>query len=74
MRVTIDRNIRYLDQRLSVFPSRAAVGEETDHLVVEFKFPFTERSRIRGELGGFPLRSSRSSKYVNGVKLILGNL
>lgn len=73
IRMTIDHNIRFVDQRLSVKPSRTFVGTETDHQIIEFKFPFDKLDTIRDELDKFPLRPSRSSKYVNGLKLILGN-
>lgn len=73
IRATIDRNVRFIDQRRDSSPSRSLFGQEIEHTIVEFKFAVANRDDARAALGSFPFRASRSSKYVNGVKLLLGN-
>jgi hypothetical protein len=70
LRVTLDTNQTVYDQRNGVTPQFGQRGNISDVLIVEFKFARDARDYVSGILGKFPIRSSRSSKYMTAVKAI----
>jgi hypothetical protein len=70
IRATIDTDQRVWDQRFARKPNtqRAAVLENT--VVVEFKFPRSERARASRMIQDFPLRVGRHSKFMNGMRAV----
>lgn len=72
-RITVDRSLEYyqVGSRNSTF-----LNHQTDHtsLIVELKYS-NQMDLEAGSIGSFfPFRMSKSSKYVNGVSLLWGDV
>jgi SPX domain protein involved in polyphosphate accumulation len=71
LRVTVDKNIKVFDQRNTTRPKFSPKINLPEYLVVEFKYHHDDFQSVDGIIRDFPLRPSRSSKYVTGVKAIV---
>ena len=72
IRVTIDDKQAVWDQRFKPYPNFIHRANLPQTLVVEFKFSRNNRDLASRILQGFPIRVSRHSKYINGVRAISG--
>lgn len=72
VRVTIDTNQAVWDQRSQASPNLDREANMPRTLVVEVKFSREERKLAENMLQGLPIRVSRHSKYINGVRAITG--
>lgn len=72
IRVTIDRELRFVDQRVSASPRYEPAHELQGCIVFEMKVPASldPRSALRN----LPMRLSRHSKYAIGVRTILAGV
>jgi hypothetical protein len=70
LRITVDQQMEVHDQRATRGPCLKSKTNLSDHLIVEFKFDSSEMKNVSKIINDFPLRPSRSSKYVTGVKAI----
>ena len=71
LRVTIDENICVFDQRNTARPKFSPKINLPEYLIVEFKFHHGDFQSVDSVIRDFPLRPSRSSKYVTGLKAIV---
>ncbi len=71
LRVTVDKNISVFDQRNTTRPKFSPKINLPEYLIVEFKYHHDDFQSVDGIIRDFPLRPSRSSKYVTGVKAIV---
>ena len=67
LRLTLDFNQRFFDQRLSQRPNLDWPLPGTGAAVIEIKAPPAYGRRLEQAMGYFPLLRSRNSKYVIGV-------
>jgi len=72
VRVTLDSNLKFYDQSRKPFPNYSLKSNLPDVIVVEIKFPQNLRDHVVQTFKDVPMRSSRFSKYVNGVLSING--
>lgn len=72
LRVTIDTQQSTYDQRYKARPNVEYASNLPRALVVELKFDRAERKRASSIASGLPLRVSRNSKYVVGVRSVHG--
>ena len=73
LRVTLDRNIEIFDQRTALIkPNFKFKNFTQDHLVIEFKFNKEDKMFLNDLDINIPIKASRNSKYINGVRSILG--
>jgi len=69
LRVTVDEAYQVFDQRYDKFLNLTRDSKLLPQtLVVEFKFPKGSYDQVKHFLNRCPLRISRHSKYVNGVR------
>ncbi len=73
VRVTLDTNLRALDQRFKSRPNVDRFSPLERVLVVEFKFSPDDRDAARSYMATMPVRVSKSSKYVGGVLAVTEN-
>jgi hypothetical protein len=73
VRVTLDGDQVVLDQRFSRYPNLTRAANLPRCLVVEIKCARADRELASKALHGIPLRVSRHSKYVTGVRAVSGN-
>lgn len=71
VRVTIDSRQRVYDQRYKSVPNVSQAANIPETLVIEFKFNRGDRDIASQVIQGLPIRVSRNSKYVVGVKSML---
>jgi hypothetical protein len=74
IRVTVDTKQAVWDQRFKPFPNFEFPSNLPNTLVVEFKFCRNYRGLASEILKGIPLRVSKHSKYINGLRAIHGRL
>ena len=72
IRVTLDTNQSVCDQRYKPFLNFKHKANMPDTFVVEIKFDRKNVGLASNLLRGIPLRVSRHSKYINGVRAISG--
>jgi len=72
IRITIDTNQAVWDQRFKPYPNYIHRANLPHTLVVEVKFGRKDRDLASKILQGIPIRVSRHSKFMNGVKAISG--
>ena len=73
LRVTLDKNIEIFDQRTSLIkPNFRFKNFTQDHLVIEFKFNKDDKVFLNDLDINIPIKASRNSKYINGVRSVLG--
>jgi hypothetical protein len=73
VRLTLDREQRVFDQRFSSRPNLTRRANLPDSVVVELKFAPADRALAAQAVQGLPLRLSRNSKYVIGVRSLLSS-
>ncbi len=72
IRLTIDSNIKVFDQRYKLKPNLTRLSRTfPNHIIIEFKFAKSERDVMQNYINCFPLKISRSSKYITGVRSLL---
>lgn len=71
IRVTIDSAQRVYDQRYKPVPNVSHKANIPESLVIEFKVSRSDREIASQIIQGLPIRVSRNSKYVVGVKSFL---
>jgi len=72
VQATVDTQQSVLDQRLQERPNLVRQANLPRTFVVEFKCDRGDRKLVSRVLRGIPLRVGRHSKYINGVRAILG--
>ena len=72
VRVTIDRDLSFYDQRHRKSACVKFPANVPDLLIMECKFAAIDGARTRRQLGGLPGRSARCSKYMMGLMSMLG--
>ena len=72
IRATIDVRQAMYDQRYKPYPNLIHRANIPNVMVLEFKFDRKDSRRASQILQGVPLRVSRNSKYMTGVKAIHG--
>ena len=72
IRITIDRNIKTFDQRLSNKINLKNEITIPNLMVVEFKFKDASINKLLNSFNNFPLRLSKNSKYINGIRAASG--
>jgi hypothetical protein len=73
VRITIDTRQAVWDQRAKATPNYDCAANLPPTLVVEVKFDRQDRELASNIIQGIPIRVSRHSKYMNGMKAISGN-
>lgn len=73
IRITIDKNIKIFDQRLSNKINLDVKTLYQDLMVVEFKFNESLFNKINELLRFFPIKSSKNSKYINAIRCVSAN-
>lgn len=73
VRVTLDLDQGVWDQRFSSHPNLTRAANLPQCLVVEVKCAKADRDLASRVLEGIPIRVSRHSKYVTGVRAVTGN-
>lgn len=72
IRVTLDRNLKFFDQRVHQSPNVIFQANAPEVVILEVKVAGKDIDKAAKLLKGFPLPSTKSSKYVIGVQCILG--
>ena len=73
LRVTLDKNIKIFDQRFAIKrPNFTFENYTQDYLVIEFKFNKEDKMYLNDLDINIPIKASRNSKYINGVRSVLG--
>jgi hypothetical protein len=73
LRITLDKNIKIFDQRHTFKKPNFKLKNYTqDYSVVEFKFNKEDKIFLNDLDINIPIKASRNSKYVNGVRSVLG--
>ena len=70
VRATIDTQQAVWDQRFKPSPNLTRTANLARTIVIEFKFDRKDRDLASRILQGIPVRVSRHSKYINGVRAI----
>ena len=70
VRVTVDTELEFFDQRYHSRPNLTRKANFPPAMIVEFKFDRRDRDTVSQHLQTFPVRVSRSSKYVEGLKSV----
>jgi SPX domain protein involved in polyphosphate accumulation len=70
LRVTVDTDLEFFDQRYHRQPNLTRRANFPAAMVVEFKYDRSDRDTVAQYLQTFPVRISRSSKYVEGLKSV----
>lgn len=73
VRVTIDRNIKIFDQRLSNKINLKKKINYPNLMIIEFKFKQTQANNFTNFFNYFPFRLSRNSKYINAIRAVASN-
>ena len=73
LRITLDKNIKIFDQRFTFDkPNFKFKNYTQDYSVMEFKFNKEDKILLNDLDISVPIKASRNSKYINGVRSILG--
>ena len=73
IRVTLDSNIKIFDQMRSIDkPNFSRKSFSQDYIVVEFKTNKSDGKFLKNLKLNLPIKASRNSKYVNGIRSITG--
>jgi len=73
LRITLDKNIKIFDQRFTFQkPNFRFKNYTQDYSVMEFKFNKEDKILLNDLDISVPIKASRNSKYINGVRSILG--
>ena len=73
IRITLDKNIQIYDQRFALKKPNLKLKNYTqNYLVIEFKFN-KEDKKFSNDLDiNIPIKVSRNSKYINGIRSVVG--
>jgi len=74
LRVTLDADLEMYDQLFSRAPNLDHPSAPSERVVIEFKAPQSQESRIERALQGCPVHLSRHSKYVTGSQEVWSHL
>ncbi len=72
VRVTLDYDQKYFDQRFSPSPNLRGYFPPGEDAIVEFKAGVFDGELLARCMSALPLRVTRGSKYVRGVETLLG--
>jgi hypothetical protein len=72
IRVTLDDDLSVRDQRYKSLPNFNRPANLPEITVLEVKFDRSERDRVSQMLYNIPVRISRLSKYISGLKVMQG--
>ena len=72
IRITIDRELKFFDQRHALRARIRFASNTPDVVILECKFAAEHARETRSLLGGLPGRLARCSKYMLGVQGMLG--
>ena len=73
IRITLDKNIKIFDQRFTFDkPNFKFKNYTQDYSVMEFKFNKEDKILLNDLDISVPIKASRNSKYINGVRSIIG--
>ena len=73
IRITLDKDIKIFDQRMTFKkPNLTKKNFTQEYTVVEFKFNKEDKILLNDLDINIPIKASRNSKYINGVRSILG--
>jgi SPX domain protein involved in polyphosphate accumulation len=70
IRVTVDTDQAVWDQRFKALPNYDQQAHLPDTLVVEFKFAREDRELASDVIQNIPIRVSRHSKFMNGLRAV----
>ena len=70
IRVTLDSDIRVYDQTHHPYPNYYFKTNTPRIFVLEFKLPREFRNKAAQIISGIPIRVSRHSKYISGLRSI----
>ena len=73
IRITLDKNIQIYDQRFALKKPNLKLKNYTqNYLVIEFKFNKEDKKFINDLDINIPIKVSRNSKYINGIRSVVG--
>ena len=73
LRITLDKDIQIFDQRFSLKkPNLKLTNYTQNYLVIEFKFDKEDKQFINDLDINIPIKVSRNSKYINGIRSVVG--
>ena len=73
IRITLDKNIQIYDQRFALKKPNLKLKNYTqNYLVMEFKFNKEDKKFINDLDINIPIKVSRNSKYINGIRSVVG--
>lgn len=73
IRITLDKDIKIFDQRLTFKKPNFTLKNYTqEYSVVEIKFNKEDKNFLDDLDINIPIKASRNSKYINGVRSVLG--
>ncbi len=67
IRITLDKDLRFYDQRLSAFPNKRFFTSNTQVIVIEIKAEEKDERYLNQFLKDFPFSASRFSKYCESL-------
>jgi len=68
IRITIDTNIQYFDQKFEQKPNFKKRKSSENHIVIEFKTNWCNQKSLSDFIYTFPIRAAKNSKYINGLE------
>ena len=69
----LDKNIQIYDQRFALKKPNLKLKNYTqNYLVIEFKFNKEDKKFINDLDINIPIKVSRNSKYINGIRSVVG--
>jgi hypothetical protein len=73
IRITLDKDIKIFDQRMAFKKPNLTLKNYTqEYSVVEIKFNKEDKILLNDLDINIPIKASRNSKYINGVRSVLG--
>lgn len=73
IRITLDKKHKIFDQRIFDSPNFKKRKIRNDYLVIEFKFNRKDLRYYKQLLNKFlPIQISKNSKYINGIRAVMG--
>ena len=73
LRITLDKDIQIFDQRFSLKkPNLKLTNYTQNYMVIEFKFDKEDKQFINDLDINIPIKVSRNSKYINGIRSVVG--
>ena len=69
IRITLDKDLKFYDQRASAYPNAKFFRENTEVIVIEIKAEEKDERYLNKFLKDFPFSASRFSKYCESLNL-----